>query len=231
MARPASFATARPARARREDPRVTQTRELVYAATIASLAEVGAARVSVELIAARSGVARSTIYRRWPDQSILYLEAFRQLTQRTALPPSGEPIVDLENHLHEVRRSLNDPTHVAVLIAVLARVARDRSFAKLYREILDERHHQAATVVRAAIETGALRSDCDVTEVVVAAIAPLHYRSVVLHERLRERDVQAALEGVLERYGSPAAVAAHRARAGRGRGGGRKRRVERGRSG
>ena len=174
----------------------------MYAATLEVVAEVGAAGVSVERIAERSGVARSTIYRRWPDQSRLYLEAFAQLARHTAAPATGNTAVDLENYLTETAERLNDPAYVSVLIALLDRVARDADFAKLYRQIFDERRSRAATILRAGMRAGVIGKKADVQEAVSDLLAPLTYMSLVRHERIQSRDVQRVLRNVLDRYGT-----------------------------
>jgi AcrR family transcriptional regulator len=187
----------------REDPRVTQTRELVYAATLEVIAEVGAAGVSVERIAARSGVARSTIYRRWPDQSKLFLEAFAQLARRgKAVQVTGDTARDLETYLTEYAARLNDPTYVAVLIALLDRAARDHDFARLHRRMLDERRSRVVAIFRAGIRAGTIKKGTDVHEALVALVSPFAYMSLVRHERIRPRDVQRVLRDVLDRYGT-----------------------------
>jgi AcrR family transcriptional regulator len=189
-------------RGRREDPRVTQTRELVYAATLEVVAEVGAAGVSVERIAERSGVARSTIYRRWPDQSKLYLEAFAQYARRAPAPMTGDTARDLEQYLSDTAARLNDPTYRSVLIALLDRVARDPNFANLHREIFDERDSRGAAVLRAGIEAGTIRKGTNVSEAVGTLRAPLFYLSVVRHEQIQPSDIREVLDYVLARYGA-----------------------------
>jgi AcrR family transcriptional regulator len=181
---------------------VTQTRELVYAATLEVVAEVGAAGVSVERIADRSGVARSTIYRRWPDQALLYLEAFTELARRAAVPLTGDTATDLENYLTEYAARLNDQTYIAVLIALLDRVARDEEFARLYRQIFDERRSRAATIFRAGVRSGAIRRGTDIHEAVIALLSPFTYMAIVRHEQIRPRDVRRTLEEVLAEFGA-----------------------------
>lgn len=202
----------KPARKRRrEDPRVVQTRELVYATTVEVIAEVGAAGVSVDRIAEKSGVARSTIYRHWPDQSMLYLEAFTGLARRDAVPLTGDTYVDLENYLVEYAARLNDKTYIAVLIALLDRVARDAEFARVYREIFDERRSRAAAIFRHGIRNGSFRKGIDVGEAVSALLAPFTYTSIVRHEQIKSRHIERVTRDILERFGNPDGATAARA--------------------
>ena len=57
------------------EPRIARTRTVVFAAAIEIVAERGFAGASIDAIAQRAGVARSTIYRNWPTRVDLLLEA------------------------------------------------------------------------------------------------------------------------------------------------------------
>jgi AcrR family transcriptional regulator len=192
----------------REDPRVSHTRELVYAAALDVIAEVGAAGISVERIAERSGVARSTIYRRWPDQSKLYLEAFAQGARRTPIPVTGDTAHDLETYVAHTAERLNDPRHRSVLIAILDRVARDEKFAALHREIFDERSSRAAAILRHGVEIGTIRPDIDIPEAIEHLRAPLLYLSLVRHEAIDASVVADVLADMVDRYGTESLRAA-----------------------
>ena len=54
--------------ARPDDPRLERTRQKVLEAALAELAEAGYGGFTVDSVALRSGVARSTIYRHWADR-------------------------------------------------------------------------------------------------------------------------------------------------------------------
>ncbi|MEX1280276.1 MAG: helix-turn-helix domain-containing protein, partial [Acidimicrobiia bacterium] len=57
------------------DPRIERTRRVVLGAAVEVVAERGFSGATIDAIAQRSGVARSTIYRHWPDRGDLLLEA------------------------------------------------------------------------------------------------------------------------------------------------------------
>ena len=71
------------------DPRVARTRRVVLEATLDLLAESGYGAVTIEAVAARSGVAKSTIYRHWPGRVELILDAFHELKAPVAPPGDG----------------------------------------------------------------------------------------------------------------------------------------------
>src|SRR5262249_17493065 len=71
-------------------PRIERTRRVVLNAAIALLAESGYAGATIEAIAARSGVAKSTIYRHWPSRLELINDAFQELKPPAPTPTEGD---------------------------------------------------------------------------------------------------------------------------------------------
>src|SRR5579871_4109881 len=84
LKKPANTAAGRdsnaPARSRRPGgrPRSATSRRAVLDAAYAILVKVGLGGFSVEAVAARSGVARSTVYRWWPTKGLLAFESYRE---------------------------------------------------------------------------------------------------------------------------------------------------------
>ena len=58
------------------DPRVERSRQVILAAALGELGEAGYGAFTIESVAARAGVAKSTIYRHWPDKITLIADAF-----------------------------------------------------------------------------------------------------------------------------------------------------------
>ncbi len=70
------------------DPRVARTHAVVLEAAASLLAEDGFERVTIDAIAERSGVARSTIYRNWPDRATMLVEAFETMCEFVPVHPT-----------------------------------------------------------------------------------------------------------------------------------------------
>jgi AcrR family transcriptional regulator len=197
-----------PTRAPREDPRIEQTRQLVFAATLDLMAEHGSAAVTVERIAERSGVARSTIYRRWPDLPRLYFEAFRQLRNRDVHEPTGDLQVDLTNYISDTAAHLNDPAYFSIVVFLLANAAVSEHYARLHLELFDRATSRGAAVFRAGIEHGSVRPDVDVWEAADAVRAPLVYTRLAKHETIDVDAAITAVPSIIQAYGTPSAIAA-----------------------
>lgn len=191
-----------PAEPEREDPRITQTRRLVHAATLELIAESGVQSATVERIAERSGVARSTIYRRWPTPAQLYYDAFAQLARRAPQPAEGDTGPELLRYLEDYADRLNDPAYCSVLVALLDAAWRDPELADLRRRVFDERSSRAAAILEAGVRSGQVRADVEVRDALDAIVAPFLYRRVVEQETISRADVRRLHAQVLSRFGT-----------------------------
>jgi TetR/AcrR family transcriptional regulator of autoinduction and epiphytic fitness len=120
----------------RVDPRIDQSRRLVLRAAIEQLAAAGFGGLTIEAVAGRSGVAKSTIYRHWPDKHALIADAF-EAAHHDAVPSiAGLSARDgLEQLLQHVAEVAADPVFspaIPALIEGAERNARLRDFQQRY---------------------------------------------------------------------------------------------------
>src|ERR1700746_23694 len=90
------------------DPRVLVSRERVLTTTLDLLTEAGLDELTIDEISRRSGVAKTTIYRHWPNRSALVIDACLRMTDGEEMPP------DTGSLEGDVRAIL---THIAELLA------------------------------------------------------------------------------------------------------------------
>jgi AcrR family transcriptional regulator len=197
--------TASPADAERVDPRVVQTRRAVYAATLEVIAESGVQAATVERIADRAGVSRSTVYRRWPSLAQLYYAAFDTLARRSPQEVHGDTSTELLHYLQDYADRLNDDTYCSVLVALLDAAWRDQELAEVRGKLFDQRSSRAAAIVDAGIASGRLRPDLDRRQALDAIVAPFLYRRVVEQQQLSSSDVRRLRDDVLARFGTAVA--------------------------
>jgi AcrR family transcriptional regulator len=85
------------------------------------LSEVGYTGMTVEAVAARAGVTRPTIYRRWPSRAALAVAALARAQEGIRdLPETGAPRADLVAHLESLKQTLNRPFGMAIIGSILA---------------------------------------------------------------------------------------------------------------
>lgn len=199
-----------PAEPSRVDPRIEQTRQRVFGATIELMAEHGDGPLTVERIAERSGVARSTIYRRWPDLATLCFEAFVRLPIRRTTPPTGDTPHDLRVYVRELVDRLNDPLYFAVIVHLMANAARSARYAQLHLELFGAGSNRGAAVFVAGQRSGMVRPDVDVELASDVLRYPLVFTRLALHERIDVERALADVPAVMRRFGTAKGLAAMR---------------------
>jgi AcrR family transcriptional regulator len=164
-------------------PRDRETTASILRAALDLAEERGFDSLSVEGVAARAGVAKTTIYRRWPNAWAIVMDAF--LAEVTRLAPI------------QARATARDS--LAASMRLLARAYRGRP-GKLLRPLLgraqveqdlreevrtrwvEPRRQAAREVIRRGIEAGELRADLDADVMLDALYGPLYHRLLVPYE-------------------------------------------------
>jgi AcrR family transcriptional regulator len=181
----------------RPDPRVARSRESVLAAAAELLAEEGAAGFSIDAVARRSGVARTTIYRHWPEPPALLFDAFRHAAEPTPAPDTGslhDDLVELYTHLSE---NLPGTCYGRMLPVLLDAASRDPLLAPIHREFIRERRQPAREVIRRGVERGEAPADVDVEALIDRLAGPVFYRFLVVQEPYRRPDVERLVDDTL----------------------------------
>ncbi|WP_406105604.1 TetR/AcrR family transcriptional regulator [Micromonospora globbae] len=172
-----------PERAARPGGRSARVRAAVRAATLAELAEKGYQGLTVEAVADRSGVHKTTVYRRWGGVEGLIADALELASgEPWPVPDTGDLTGDLRALAREVVRGFTDPETGPIARAFVSAAVQDPAAARALHAFLAARHEQSAPVVRRAVARGELPADTDAGEVVRTAVAPLYYRLFVSGE-------------------------------------------------
>lgn len=160
-----------------------KVRDAVLAATLAELADTGYAALTIENIARRAGVHKTTIYRRWPDRESLVADV---LGERIALdfpiPDTGSLQTDLRELAQAFVTWVTSPTGRMIFAAVYSDAARIPGLANLRRELFEYGPRRAAVVIERAIERGELPAGTQPAAVIRALIAPIYFRLTVTAE-------------------------------------------------
>ncbi len=163
--------------------RTARTREAVRAATLAELAEKGFDGLTVEGVAARSGVHKTTIYRRWRNRAGLAADALDLAGgEPWPVPDTGTLSADLRELARLVATAFADPELGPVSRAFISAAIQEPTAAQALHAFFTARHQQASVVVVRAIERGELPSCTDAVEVVRTAVAPIYYRLFISGE-------------------------------------------------
>ncbi|WP_018252901.1 TetR/AcrR family transcriptional regulator [Salinispora mooreana] len=145
----------------------------------AQLVDGGFDLLTMEAVADRSGVHRTTVYRRWRDVGGLLADVLADATGDDWSPPqTGSLETDLAAVNREIHAALTaDPP---ISTALIAASFRSPQAAEALRTFWADRHARCATIVRRAIDRGEVPADTDPRAVIIAATAPLYHTLVLL---------------------------------------------------
>jgi len=164
----------------RIDPRVRRTRALVLAAAAAVLGEHGLGGFSLEAVAQRADVARSTLYRHWPDREHLLLETIVEHGPAAEDPDTGRLRDDLLAAVGPFSAFLGDGATRAMLLSMLAEAARDPVMEDLHRRSTEVRRDVLRRIVARAVARGELPYDVEVEQLLDDLAAGVIHRAFVL---------------------------------------------------
>jgi len=169
----------RVARTRRPGGRSAQVRRRVLDAVRTQLVEHGYDSLSVDVVADRSGVHRTTVYRRWRDVGGLLADLLAEATDDEWYPPdTGTLDGDLVAMNHQIYGALTaDPPITAALIAASF---RSEQAAQALRTFWADRYDRCTVIVRRAAERGEIPARTDARRLLIAATAPLYHEIVLL---------------------------------------------------
>nr|WP_307837957.1 TetR/AcrR family transcriptional regulator [Actinoplanes philippinensis] len=182
-------------------PRNAQADETILDAVLGLLSEgQSAAAISIEAVAAKAGVGKATIYRRWPNKEALLIDAVRSM--KGPLPePAGRSVREDLIALIKANRTPRAQRYSKVTACLLPEISRDSELARMYQDFVEPRREVTRQVLRRGIATGELRADLDVELTQLMLSAPgmvqsmLRLGSVVPDEQFAESLVDAVLRG------------------------------------
>lgn len=144
------------------------------------LNECGLGGMSVEGIAARAGVSKASIYRRWDSKDELVVDAVASLIEETDLPDTGDIRTDLRATVAGMRGFVCDSRAGEVLPWMAGEIARQSAVGRRYRtSVVEAKRTKVAHLVSRAVERGELRSDLDVDTAVDMILGPVIMRRLI----------------------------------------------------
>jgi AcrR family transcriptional regulator len=186
-------------------PRSEQADHAIIKAALDLFAECGPAALCIEQVAARAGVGKATIYRRWPGKEDRLLDALPALAVVLPVPQGKSVRADLIALVDAVCKEAGDPRR-ARLVALLQ--GEGRNYPRLKAAYLDTvvrpRRDAIRSVLRRGVATGELRENTDIDAAmyllngaVVASMSGMH--ADVVDSRYGKRVVEELLRGLAAR--------------------------------
>lgn len=187
------------------DPRVARTRDVVLEATRAALVEEGHAGVTIDGISRRSGVARTTIYRHWPDLGDLLADAYDSIRAEMELPDppdTGSLREDCRLQLRGLRSALATSRWGHVLPTMLDCAVRRPELAPYQERLVCERRQLTVAIVERGVVRGELPAGIDPEAIVDQLVAPVFYRHLMSKMPIPDDYLDALVDAVIAGAGA-----------------------------
>ena len=162
-------------------PRSADADRAILRATVDLLADEGYAGVTMEGVAAKAGVGKATVYRRWPSKSALVVDAISACRDVGWQPPdTGSARDDLLAFVRGFGDVLRSSDAGRVMPALVAELARSPELAATFRDgFVQPRRARVLEAVGRGVERGEVRPDVDAELVADAVVALLQHRFLV----------------------------------------------------
>ena len=181
------------------DPRVERSRRAILAAALDLLGRVGYGSLTIEGVAARAGVGKSTIYRHWPGKLELVEDAIRTVKAPLVVPGTGSVHHRVEALLRQVAEGLADSTWSSCLPAIIEAAERDPEVRGLHRRLSCERRQVLVDVLAGGVAGGELPDGLDLGLLAECLVGPIVVRRLLLHEPFDPGEVARLVHQVLPR--------------------------------
>jgi AcrR family transcriptional regulator len=194
------------------DPRVERSRQTILGTTRQLLAEGSVRALTVEAVAARSGVAKTTIYRLWRDKWELALDAVMidMVPRFIDAVRFDKPVEDtttrdeLHMFIDSVIKALSVRPYGPSMQGLVSEIATDPALAHAYRErTIQPRIDQLQQLVDRGIERGDLRADTDVRLLHEFLLGPVFYRLLLSGQPLDRGLADRLVDGILDGFATP----------------------------
>ena len=168
---------------------------LEHAAALAL--DVGVADFTIDELARRSGVAKTTIYRHFPTRQELLVAALDGQIPRPRIPDTGTFRQDLVEFLEEVRPFFRDESIRRIALDILALSSREPEAGALMAAMADGRAEPLRLIIERGQARGEVRTDLELLVLVELIEGPLFMRSVMWPHEVDELDLEAHVDRVV----------------------------------
>ncbi|MDX6571944.1 MAG: hypothetical protein QOC86_1100 [Gaiellales bacterium] len=183
-------------------PRSAETEQAILQVTRELLVECGVQGLTVEKVAARAGVAKTTIYRRWRDKDELALAVVLDMVEQVVkLPVLGDTRAELLAFVNAAVKVLGSTLMGRVMQGLVSDLATDPQLAQAFRErVVSVRDAEVERLVERGVARGDLRSDADPATVHDLLIGPVYYRLLLTGQPLNRAFAKRTVDAVLRAF-------------------------------
>jgi len=179
------------------DPRVERSRHVIFSAALELLGEVGYGGLTIEAVAARAGVGKSTIYRHWSGKLELVEEAIRTLKVAKAVPAVGSVRDQIVAMLGDLATNMADSTWSSCLPAIIEAAERDPEVLAIHRRISYQRRQVLVDLLAEGVRRGEVGPFADLSLLAESLIGPIILHRLLLHDPIDPSEVPVMVDQLL----------------------------------
>jgi AcrR family transcriptional regulator len=179
------------------DPRIQRSRAAVIDATRELLREHGFAGVTIEAVSALSGVAKTTIYRHWPDREHLLLDSCVAAKGIVGVYDTGDLRGDLVAGLRMLAAELTGGDMSSLIPAMIEASERSAEFRALNEAFMAAKRAPLKDRLRIAAKRGEIRPGIDLETLMSLIAGPMFYRRLLVRQPLSKTFVDDLVDLVL----------------------------------
>lgn len=179
------------------DPRVERSRRVILPAALEVLGEMGYGGLTIEAVAARAGVGKSTVYRHWCGKVELVEDAIRSLKTGVAWPAAGPVRARVVDAVRQIARAMEDSTWSTCLPAIIEAARRDPEVMAIHQRLAAERRQLLVDLLGDGVRSGEVSPDADLGVLADCLVGPILLRRLVLQEPFDDAAIAQLVEQVL----------------------------------
>ncbi len=185
-------------------PRSDKAHQAILDATRDLIVEHGFSDLHLEHVAARAGVGKSTIYRRWASKEELALELLLALASpHIAIEDTGNTREELTASVNNAIRGLTRSPFGPVIRALLSHIAVDPALGDPFRAtVVQARRAEIAAVIGRGIERGDVRRDVNVDVATEVLVGPVYFR-LMFGGELDDEFANSVVDTLLQGFATP----------------------------
>ncbi|PZD73584.1 putative HTH-type transcriptional regulator [Acaryochloris thomasi RCC1774] len=143
-------------------PRSVQSEQAILQATLELLGEVGFDGMSMDAIASRARVGKTTIYRRYSNKEELVADAIERIREDITIPDTGSLERDIDILIENAAQITLSPVGRQTVALIISSASSNPKFAEIYRDkYLQPRRSAFAEVLERAKQRKEVRQDLD----------------------------------------------------------------------
>lgn len=168
------------------DPRIERSRRAILEAALEELGDVGYGAFAIEAVAARAGVAKTTVYRHWPDKLALVSAAFETFHAQAGPELRGVPARErVERIVQHVAALVAESVYSRCIPALIEGAERDRALRKFHQHFQRHARLPLVAAIAAGVSERQFAAHLDAERAAQALLGVIFYGRLMSGDRVR----------------------------------------------